>query len=69
VKLLNPKLVVLEKNFTLLGKKFTEIFMQDIRENMLYGEHVRFEISAMGEEQAGLGGAALTLQHFLKFDR
>lgn len=69
VKLLNPKLVILERNFTIFGKEFLKVFMDDIKESMLYGENVRFEISAMGEEQAGLGGAALTLQNFLKLDR
>jgi len=69
VKLLNPRVVILESNFKMLGKEFLKIFMEDIRQNMLHGENVRFDISDMGEEQAGLGGAALTLQNFLKLDR
>lgn len=69
VKLLNPKVVILESNFKILGKEFLKVFLKDIRKNMLYGEDVRFDISDMGEEQAGLGGAALTLQNFLRLDR
>jgi len=66
IKLLNPELVVLDRNFLRLGEKFLSIFLSGIRSHLLYGEAVRFDISNIGNDQAALGGAALTLQHFLK---
>jgi len=66
IKLLNPELVVLDRNFLRLGEKFISIFLSGIRSHLLYGESIRFDISNIGNDQAALGGAALTLQHFLK---
>ncbi|MBN1444631.1 MAG: ROK family transcriptional regulator [Candidatus Omnitrophica bacterium] len=66
IKLLNPELVILDRNFSKLGKKFWEIFIGRVNDNLMYGEKAKFRISDMGEEQASLGGAALLLQNFLK---
>ncbi|HOL21641.1 MAG TPA: ROK family transcriptional regulator [bacterium] len=66
IKLLNPELVILDKNFSAMGKKFLDRFFNTIKESILYGESVKFTISSLGKEQAPLGGAALCLQNFLK---
>jgi len=70
VKLLNPEVVILDRNFLKLGKKFLSVFENDVNGNLLYGEKVKFRVSNLGKEQASLGGAALVLQNFLrKLDR
>ena len=65
VKLLNPEVVILDRNFSKLGKKFLKIFEDGVNENLLYGEKVKFRVSNLGKEQASLGGAALLVQNFL----
>ena len=65
VKLLNPEVVILDRNFLKLGKKFLSVFENDVNGNLLYGEKVKFRVSNLGKEQASLGGAALLVQNFL----
>ncbi len=66
IKLLNPEVVILDRNFLRLGRKFIEIMIDEVNRNLLYGEKAVFRISNMGKEQACLGGAALLLRNFLK---
>ncbi|MCX8083113.1 MAG: ROK family protein [bacterium] len=68
VKLLNPEMVVLDSNLKKFGNRFIDVLFNNIRKNIIYGEKVDFVISSMGKEQGALGGAALSLQHFLKTD-
>ncbi|MCM8830050.1 MAG: ROK family transcriptional regulator [Candidatus Omnitrophica bacterium] len=66
VKLLNPEVVVFDRNFKRMGNKFVDRMFKNIKKNIIFGEKVMFKISDMGKEQGALGGAALTLQNFLK---
>ncbi|MCM8778125.1 MAG: ROK family protein, partial [Candidatus Omnitrophica bacterium] len=66
VKLLNPEVVVFDRNFKRMGNKFINRVFNNVKKNIISGEKIKFKISDMGKEQGALGGAALTLQNFLK---
>jgi len=65
IKLLNPELVILDKNFSLFDETFLSHLFYDIKKEALFSNHLRFEISDFGTEQGSLGGAGLILKKFL----
>ncbi len=67
INLLNPELVILDKNF-LLFEKFLDVFIKKIKINMVYEYSIKFKISNFKENIGAIGGACLSLSKFLGLD-
>ncbi|HOK56664.1 MAG TPA: ROK family protein [bacterium] len=67
INILNPEIVIFDKNFLVFEKEFKNIF-EKIKENMVYEYPVSFEISDFGEEIGAIGGACLVISNFLGLD-
>ncbi|MCM8804917.1 MAG: ROK family protein [Candidatus Omnitrophica bacterium] len=68
INLLNPGLVILDKNFLFFKNLLNEFLIENIKKHMVYQYDIKFEISKFGEEIGAIGGACLSMSKFLKLD-
>lgn len=68
INLLNPGLIILDKNFLLFKNSLDELLIENIKKHMVYKYDIKFEISKFGKEIGAIGGACLSISKFLELD-
>ncbi|MFA5645565.1 MAG: ROK family transcriptional regulator [Candidatus Ratteibacteria bacterium] len=66
IALLDPRLLILDRNFLSFGPQRYDALIQKIQKHLLHPESISIELSVFGEEIGSLGGAGLLLKGFFE---